>query len=154
FLALALVVTFAAVFLWYPRTSADPSPAEGVTLRIASWNVRRLWGGPDDGGNPAACVADTLREQDPDVVTLLEVSAQDVRTLEKALDMRCVHHPYTEHGDSKEGGLAVCARGDRVSLGQGGGQRFLDEDDWYYVSAEVRAGGRPFNVLAVHLFPY
>lgn len=149
-----VIVAGVAAWLWMPRTAQQPAPTDGLHLRMASWNVRRLWGGPQDGGDATRCVVDALKAENPDVITLLEVSAEDVDTLSKALDLACVHHPYTADGDRKEGGLATCTRGDTVKLGPGSGQRFLDGDDWYYVSAEAHAGDRTFNVLAVHLFPY
>ena len=117
-----------------------------------SWNLRRLWGGPADYGEPTRCVAETILAEAPDVLTLLEVSAADVVTLSAAADMRCVHHPYHESVSPKVGGLAVCVRGGWEVVG--GGQRFVDEEDWYYVMSEVKRGDHVFNVLAVHLRPY
>jgi Endonuclease/Exonuclease/phosphatase family len=154
FPVMAGVVLVVAGYLWVPRPAPEPAPDDGLRVKAASWNVRRLWGGPADGGDPTRCVIDGLQAHEPDIVTLLEVSAADVDKLTPALGLQCVHHTYNEGGDRTAGGLAVCVRGDRMRLGPGGGQRFVDEDDWYYVSAEVRAGDRVFNVLAVHLFPY
>ena len=42
----------------------------------------------------------------------------------------------------------------RLSLEAGSGQRFVDDEDWFYVFSEVRRDDRLFNVLAVHLTPY
>lgn len=149
-----IVVAGVAAYLWFPRTSQSTPPEGGAAVRMATWNVRRLWGGPADGGDAKSCVVKALQDQNVDVVTLLEVSAADVETLSKPLEMKCVHHPYTSAGDRKAGGLAACTRGDKVKLVSGNGQRFVDEDDWYYVTAEVRAGDQVFNVVATHLFPY
>jgi endonuclease/exonuclease/phosphatase (EEP) superfamily protein YafD len=151
---LALVaLVLAAVSMWAPRWSSDRIEA-GDDLRLMTWNVRRLWGGPDDGGDAIACVIIGIREQAPDVLTLLEVSANDVAMLSEKVGLKCVHHAYTADGGPKEGGLATCTRGDRWTLGEGRGQRFSDDEDWYYVRSEVQGQGRVLNVLAVHLFPY
>lgn len=150
---LMIVVAGVSAFWWFPRTTQAAPPADGTPLRMATWNVRRLWGGPADGGDAAACVVDVLKAEDVDVVTLLEVSAADIDALSSALGMSCVHHPYTSEGDRKAGGLAACARGEVKLLG-GKGQRYVDEDDWFYVTAEASASGQRFNVVAAHLFPY
>jgi endonuclease/exonuclease/phosphatase (EEP) superfamily protein YafD len=151
---LLAVVAVAAFSLWSPRWGHDALPDDGDDVRVMSWNLRRLWGGPDDGGDPISCVIATVTAAEPDVLTLLEVSRKDMDLLSGKLGLTCVHHAYTEDGGPKEGGLATCTRGKRWSLGEGSGQRFVDPDDWYYVSSEVRHGDRVFNVLAVHLFPY
>jgi endonuclease/exonuclease/phosphatase (EEP) superfamily protein YafD len=151
--AVGLIALAAAAFaMWSPPGA--PPPAAGAELRVMSWNLRRLWGGPDDGGDPTACASDALASVAPDVVTLLEVSAKDVEQLSRKAGLRCIHHAYTEGGGPKEGGLATCTRGEKWALGDGKGMRFVDDENWYYVGAEVRGGERVFNVLAVHLFPY
>lgn len=147
------VIAAAAASLWGPRWSSA-APETGADVRVMSWNLRRLWGGPGDGGDAISCAIRGIAAQDPDVLTLLEVSADDVRTLSKKAGLVCTHHTYTADGDSREGGLATCTRGDRWSLSTGAGQRFVDDEDWYYVSSEVRSEVGVFNVLAVHLFPY
>jgi endonuclease/exonuclease/phosphatase family metal-dependent hydrolase len=78
-----------------------------------------LWGAPEDGGDPVACVANVVREAHPDVLALLEVSAEDVKKLSADLGLRCAHTPYREGGDAMEGASrrvrpatgGVCARG-------------------------------------------
>jgi endonuclease/exonuclease/phosphatase (EEP) superfamily protein YafD len=119
-----------------------------------SWNVRRLWGGEQDGGDPAGCVVQAIRKADPDVVDLLEVSAEDVAKLGTALDLDCAHTPYFRGGGPKTGGAAVCAKKGRWNLKKGSGQRFVDTDDWSYLFAELEREGAVINLLAVHLVPY
>lgn len=139
--------------LWGPSWSARGGAAEGVPVRVMSWNLRRLWGGPDDGGDPLKCAVAAIEASDPDVLSLLEVSAEDIGRLEAALGMQCAHHPYMSISGSKHGGLAACTRG-AWHLQSGRGQRFVDARDWYYVFAEVEHDARVFNLFAVHLSPY
>lgn len=150
--ALAVLVVAAAV-LWGPA-HAPAVGAEGVPVRVASWNLRRLWGGPDDGGDALGCAVRAIEAADPDVLALLEVSADDVAALSSRLGLSCAHHPYRAGGRAKHGGLAACTRGRDWTLRSGEGQRFVDDEDWFYVLAEVEGAGRVVNVLAVHLSPY
>lgn len=148
----ALIV--GAAFLWGPGWPARGEQAIGEPLTVMSWNVRRLWGGPEDGGDPTQCVVDAIREADPDVLTLLEVSREDVTALERHLGLTCVAAPYRRSDDPRRGGLAACTRGDRWRIVRGGGQRFVDHEDWFYVFSELERDGAVFNLLAVHLYPY
>jgi endonuclease/exonuclease/phosphatase (EEP) superfamily protein YafD len=142
-----------AAALWGPTWGRGATVDEGdQVVRVMSWNLRRFWGGPADGGSPGACVAAAIDALDPDVLTLLEVSAADVKLLEAAAGMRCVHHPYRASTSDRVGGLAACTR--RAWTVTGGGQRFVDGEDWYYVRSEVTSGESVFNLLAVHLTPY
>lgn len=152
-LLLAAVVIVAGV-LWGPSLAGWGESAAGEPVRTVTWNVRRLWGGAEDGGDPAACVIDTLRELEPDVLSLQEVSRRDVAALEMALDLECAHTDYLGIGDPSVGGVAVCVRGDHWTLHSGAGARFVPSEDWRYVFAEVAHDDRVFNVLAVHLQPY
>jgi len=149
-LVLAAVLV-AAAWRWGPAWSGDPDAAEGAPLVVMTWNVQRLWSPETEA--PADCVADGIREVGPDVLALLEVSADDVTWLAERLEMRCRQAPYTGSGQ-RVGGLAVCVRGDRWRLRHGEGQRFVDQEDWSYLFAEVEGDGAVFNVLAVHLYPY
>lgn len=148
-IVLGLLLAAAAV-VWGPSFPARPQTAEGPALRVMSWNVQRLWADVDDA---RGCVLDELRRVDPDVLTLLEISKKGVADLEQELGLDCVHADYFGTGSEQRGGLAVCVDDARLGV-SGGGQRFVDGDDWRYVSAEVTGAGRPFNVLAVHLQPY
>lgn len=152
----ALIATTAiSAAVWGPRWGGDGAAIEGTQARVMSWNLRRLWGGPDDGGNAMKCALATISKVKPDVLTLLEVSADDIEKLSKAMpNLDCVQTPYQEGGGPKTGGLAICTLGDRWQLKGGEGQRYVDHEDWYYIFAEVVRGDQLFNVLAVHLFPY
>jgi len=147
------VLTLVGAALWGPSWRSKASASDGTSVRVMSWNLRRLWGGPADGGDPRACAVDVVRAEAPEVLTLMEVSADNVAWLAEALDLECRHHTYREGQGRQRGGLATCTRGERWSLGKGGGQRFVDAKDWYFVQAEVR-GPTVFNLLAVHLSPY
>jgi endonuclease/exonuclease/phosphatase family metal-dependent hydrolase len=140
--------------LWGPRWSGQPPAAEGIEVRVMSWNLRRLWGGPDDGGDAKRCAVAGIQAQQPDVLTLLEVSREDIDGLQAELDLDCVHHAYYEDGGPRTGGLATCVRGDRWRLRTGKGLRYVDHANWYYVFAEIERGPAVFNLLSVHLSPY
>jgi endonuclease/exonuclease/phosphatase (EEP) superfamily protein YafD len=143
-----------ALGLWGPSWSARPEVAEGEAARVMSWNVRRLWGGEADGGDPLGCVAEAVEAADPDVLALMEVSARDVAALSVRLGLTCVHTAYHGGDDPTIGGLAACARGPRWSLRSGAPRRYVDDDEWRYVFAEFASGEAVFNLLAVHLYPY
>lgn len=150
---LAAVLVLAGV-LWGPAMASRGSEADGMPVRVVTWNVRRLWGGPDSTSPPAQCVVDTLTEIDADVLSLQEVSARDLDAVSSALDLTCVQTDYLGTGDPTDGGLAACVRGDRWSLHSGQAARFVEGHAWRYVFAEVIQDKRIFNVLAVHLQPY
>lgn len=156
----ALAATaLSAVFLWGPRPVSDVPVAGATDIRVVAWNVRRLWGGPGAIGRPAeiaaatTCVTTAVTALNPDVAVLLEVTAADVDRLSAALSLDCVHSDYEGEGDRNQGGLAVCARG-AARLRSGDPRRFVDDEPWTYVFAEVEKAGRVFNVLGVHLYPY
>ena len=52
--AMFLLLAIAAG-VWGPRWGGDGPPVEGDAVRMMSWNLRRLWGGPDDGGDATLC---------------------------------------------------------------------------------------------------
>ncbi|MBN2800347.1 MAG: endonuclease/exonuclease/phosphatase family protein [Deltaproteobacteria bacterium] len=153
-LALWVAVLALGAALWGGSWSASAQPVEGAPLRVLTWNVHRLWGGPGEAADPGSCVAAVVREEAPDVAVFLEVSADDVARLRGELDLRCVHSDYLGTGRPRVGGLAVCARGPRASLLGGGGVPYSDGAAWRYVAAEVGVGDRVMNVVAVHLSPY
>lgn len=150
-----LTLTLAAgIALWGPSWPARGEAAPGDPVEVMSWNLRRLWGGPDDGGDALECVARVIEAEAPDVLTLLEVSRDDVDRLRERLGLDCVHTNYVESAETHRGGLAACTRGPRWALRSGAPVRYVDHRDWSYVFSEVSGEGRVFNVLAVHLHPY
>ena len=143
--------------VWGPAVSAWPTtPTEDdAVVRVMSWNLRRLWGGPADGGDAGRCVVEAIEAEAPDVLALQEVSADNVAMLTEALDLQCVHGTYLAGGGPRRGGLAACVRREgTASLEDGAVLRFVDDEDWNYVRSEVAVGGRRLNLLAVHLTPY
>ncbi|MBT3223233.1 MAG: hypothetical protein HN348_29515 [Proteobacteria bacterium] len=142
-----------ALLNWGPAWFSRGEQADGESLTMMSWNVRRLWGGAASG-DPGVCVIEVIKEVNPDVVTLLEITRNDLAILEPALGMSCVHGTYTKGGGDGHGGLASCVRGNRWKLAGGKAMRFVDNEDWYYVFSEVERSGKVLNVLAVHLYPY
>jgi endonuclease/exonuclease/phosphatase (EEP) superfamily protein YafD len=140
-----------AAIRWGPTWSADPDPPLGDPLLVMTWNVQRLWGEAD--GAPSDCVRSAIEAIHPDVLALLEVTAQDVGDLAGQLGMSCRHTPYTGDGP-RVGGLAVCTRGEQWHLRGGEGQPYVDRADWSYLFAEIEGPSGLFNMLAVHLVPY
>ena len=111
-------------------------------------------GDPTNEMPAGGCVAEVVRQEQPDVLSLLEVSRDNLDALENELGMECVHSPYHEASATDVGGLAVCALGDTWQLAGGKPTRYLDNNDWFYVFSEVQAAGKVVNILAVHLYPY
>ncbi len=143
----------AAAVAWIPGPARLAPETEGQPLRLQTWNVQRLWGEPA----ALACAEAVIRAEEPDVLTLLEVSAEDLERLSTDLGLTCAHHAYTSDQGPRAGGLATCVRGGRWTLASGEGQRFVDDEDWFYVFSEIRPASAPHravNVLAVHLYPY
>ncbi len=143
-----------AVIWWGPGWAPSSEEVAGTPLRVMTWNVRRMWGAPGDEGDAIGCVAAALTDAHPDAVALLEISAENTDRLAAEMGLACVHHPYREGGGTGRGGIAACSAGDRWQLRGGEGMRFVDDEDWFYVFAELAAGDRVFNLLAVHLYPY
>ena len=104
----ALLVSAAS--LWGPSWPASADAADEESVQVMAWNLRRLWGGPDDGGDALSCVVSTLEVEPVDVLALTEVSAQDVEALQERLDLSCVHHTYRSDQGPRSGGLATCTR--------------------------------------------
>lgn len=140
--------------LYGPPWAARPEAADGEQVRVMTWNVRRLWGWGPVSASARPCVAAAIDAAAPDVLTLLEVSAEDVDWLSRELGLRCAHGTYRAGGGVTRGGLATCVRGDRVQLVHGGAQKFVDHEDWFYLFSEVDVNGARFNLLGVHLVPY
>lgn len=152
--AVLVAIVLSAGLLYGPSWPARQEIAAGEPVRVMTWNVQRLWGGSEDAGDPTACVVETVRAEDPDLLALLEVSAEDVEALAGPLGLECVHTDYLATGRPRAGGLAACARGDDWTLVGGEAQRYVDPDDWHYVFSEMAHDGRVLNLLAVHLNPY
>lgn len=152
--ALLGAVLLVGAILWGPALASWGDGAAGLPVRVASWNVRRLWGGPDDSQPAGQCVIETLREVNADVLALQEVSRDELVELRRALDLHCVQTDYLRRGDANDGGLAVCVREESWALHSGTPARFDDQHNWHYVFAEIERQGQVFNILSVHLQPY
>lgn len=136
--------------VWGPGMAAWAEASDGPTVRVLSWNIQRLWGGPGNDLAPGCVVQAVLRE-DPDVVALMEASRDNLDAL-AAADFACAHTTYTTAIGSRRGGLAVCGRNGWEA--RGSGVRFVDQEDWFYLQSEVARGAQVLNVLAVHLLPH
>lgn len=155
--AAALVVGSAlpALVWWGPGWAPQPAEVEGPSLRVATWNVRRLWGRPEAERPSLACVAEELRSLEPDVVALQEVTARDLAALDEALGLDCAWGTYRASDDpAGDAGLAVCGREGSTRLLSGAAAAYDASEDWRYVAAEVEHEGRRLKVLGVHLRPW
>jgi len=144
-----------ALVTWGPTWSAASTEViDGSSIRLMSYNVRRLWGNPAKEAPAAACVGEVLDEVSPDVITFLEVSQENIEDLSARFGLDCHQASYQKSEATDVGGLAVCTRGDTWSLVSAKGTRYRDDMDWYYLFSEIERDGRLVNVLAVHLYPY
>lgn len=149
-----LALTTALGLGWFgPDWPAQPTEGVpgAVPVRVVTWNVRRLWGGEDDGGDPAGCVVSALRDADADVVVLQEVTEADVAVLAAALDLSCVRGSYHASGRAEAAGIAACARAPWAL--EGGPQDAGTDDDWQRLDLALTGPGTA-TLRAVHLAPY
>lgn len=139
---------------WGPAWPSLGGPVNPTPLTMMEWNVERLWGETEDGRTALACVREALEDIQPDLISFLEVSADELNKLSEGLPLTCVQADYLNSGSAARGGLAMCAYGDQWSLTGGGPQPYLDNDKWTYVFAEFSNGDARANALAIHLRPY
>lgn len=149
-----LVASIAAPVLQWGTAWPDHGvePREG-DLQVLTWNVRRLWGGPD-GGEPVACVAAIIEEAGPDIVLLQEVTRRDLSKLQALVALDCVHTTYRNADDADDAGVASCARGEGWQLIRGQSLSYVTTHDWQYILGTFERDGRRVNALSVHLHPY
>lgn len=154
--ALLSLVVVAGAAVWGPTLPSFSEETEGEALRVITWNVRRLWGGPGDGGDPRACVLEQLRAGKADLLSLQEVTSQDIAFFERELGVQCTQVDYLGVGDPRAGGVAGCVQPGRWTLRSGTSARFVSDRSWRYVmiEAESRESAEVINLLAVHLEPY
>jgi endonuclease/exonuclease/phosphatase (EEP) superfamily protein YafD len=134
----------------WPDLGVEPAEDD---LRVLTWNVRRLWGGPAKG-DPVACVAAILEQATPDVVLLQEVTRHDLDKLQRKVALDCVHTTYRDADDADDAGVASCTRGAAWTLIRGESIRYVTSHDWQYILGTFERGGQRFNALSVHLHPY
>lgn len=133
---------------WGPLTSAEPE------LVVMSWNVQRLgWDSPERDARLDCVVAGVLAA-DPDLLVLLELTAEDLEELGPRLELSCEHSDYQGSGRTDHGGLAACTRGEDWTLGLRAPRRFKTDEPWYYVFTEAVSEAGTLNLMAVHLQPY
>ncbi len=137
-----------ATALWGPGMARWSGESTGPQIRVLSWNVQRLWGTGE--AETPGCVRELIERERPDVVALMEVNEANLEALGPGLD--CAFTPYSTRGPPGRGGVAVCGREGWTARGKG--QRFVADDDWQYLEAEVERDGTVFNLLAVHLPPH
>jgi endonuclease/exonuclease/phosphatase family metal-dependent hydrolase len=135
----------------WPDRGADPAPTD---LHVMTWNVRRLWGGPNEGRTPLACVVEGIKAHQPDVLVLQEVTAADVAALSAELPLRCAHATYSAANAPDDAGLAVCEGGGWWPMVASEPVAFAPDTDWRYLRATFARGDDRLIVLGVHLHPY
>jgi endonuclease/exonuclease/phosphatase (EEP) superfamily protein YafD len=149
------LAALAPLLWWGPVWAGRPGEARSDDVVVLSWNVRRLWGAPGDGGDPLACVRETLAASAADVVVLQEVTTRDLDRLSDALGLQCVHGTYHPDDDDDSAGIAVCEASGRWPLRDGTPMSYPDASDWRFVRASFgSAESTAFSVLGVHLHPY
>ena len=139
--------------------SEPKQPSAAVSL--STWNLALLGTGQqhkewrcnqDDAERAAAA---TLRQNNADVLVLLEISASRLDYLKRDLKLTCEQTDYFGTGDSQESGLAVCVRQD--SQWEITRDRKLElPEEWTYVFAELSTredSPTVINVLGIHLKP-
>ncbi len=145
---------------WWPRPETPPDPQQ--TLTVMTWNVQRLGqyaGGALNRSRYADCVSRTIADYRPDLLALLEITAPQLRSLQRRLAIQpqnCVWTDYYGTRRGRRGGLAICLnrtdRGWRIRR-----RRTLDlPPDWKYLFLELTtpfSGRPPLNLLAVHIVP-
>ncbi|MCB9664740.1 MAG: endonuclease/exonuclease/phosphatase family protein [Alphaproteobacteria bacterium] len=139
-----------------PEADADAAP-----LRVATWNVRRLWGAgvppTDERTSPEArsCLAGAVEALAPDVIALQEVTPEDARLLEGELGLEgCAWAPYMSEGPHAALGIAVCTRGGAWTLGAHRDEAYRPGGDWRFLRAAVSQGPTSVEVWSVHLAPH
>ncbi len=132
---------------------------DAPSLSVLAWNVGRLGAFANDDearcepGDARKGVVDTIRDRDPDVLVLLEISGRNLESLAVDLVMDCQQIDYYGRGGKGTGGLAVCV----PDQGPWTITRSRDlplPPGWRYVFAELSDGETTFNVLALHVLPY
>ena len=146
-----LGLVFLAVWgrAWWGPLAADPTD-----LVVMSWNVQRLGWDHADHDAKVDCVVAGVGAADPDLLVLLEVTAEDLEELAPRLGLSCEHTDYRGTGRADFGGLAACTRGEDWSLGLHAPRRFQTDEPWYYVFTEAVGPLGTLNLMAVHLQPY
>ena len=147
------ILVIASAVLWGPGLVKSPTGDE-PDLKLATWNVRRLWGGASDGGDPTACVTQAIRDMNVDVLALQEVSANDARKIGRDLQMTCSHVDYRGTQRLNRGGLATCVAKGQWHLLSTEKPSFLADNPWHYLFTEVQREEQVINIMNVHLRPY
>lgn len=136
---------------WGPVWAGQPAADQGDPVHVVSWNVRRLWGGEADGGDPFQCVVDAMRAWPQDVVFFQEVTQKDADRLAAALALTCAHAPYLG-GDAGAEGVATCV-GEGWALQEPTARPYRDGGSWHYLDATAARGSQRVHLLSVHLRP-
>lgn len=140
---------------WGPIWAASPDPLSdgGVSLKVMSWNVQRLWQTTEDI-DAATCVVDAVTQEAPDVLLLMEVTTADLKVLATGADLTCTHTTYRTRNMPNASGMAVCTRGDVWSLGPSRAATYTPGDDWQYQQTELTSKTAEATFFSVHLAPH
>jgi endonuclease/exonuclease/phosphatase family metal-dependent hydrolase len=117
------------------------------------WNVQVIRRSkPAETERKLDCLADLIQEFEPDLFSLQEVSARDVRDLGARLGLACRQVDYYQGANR---GVAACTRRDsgwKITGWQP--LRAVPNEDWWNGFAEVTRGDTTLNLMVVHLWPY
>lgn len=155
---LAMVTVAAAtvgpLVQWGPSWAAHPDPDVGTPVRVMSWNVRRLWGDPEDEADATGCVIDAITETNPDAVVLLEVTQHDIARLSETLDLDCTWGTYRRRDHTDASGVAACSHGSAWRRQDGQVLTYTEADDWQFVTSSLSDGAHTLVLMGAHLSPY
>jgi endonuclease/exonuclease/phosphatase family metal-dependent hydrolase len=152
-------LVLAGAWLWLSLFLPWRGGTDGDSVRILNWNVQRFWGVDNDRDASRSCVQETLARIQPDVLSLVEISKQDVIWLEKRLGLKCAHTNALIKGpsdadDTARSGLAVCVPIDGLKLTRSWPHRLTADAPQHAQFAEIEGVQGRFNVMAIYLPTY
>ena len=154
-----LALVLACSCLWFSLFLPWRGAPDDESVRVLNWNVQRFWGVESDRAASRECVQDTLERIQPDVVSLVEISKQDVTWVERSLGLTCAHtntlirQPADEDATDRSG-LAVCVRAGQLALTRSWPHRLTLDAPEHAQFAEIESAQGRFNVMAVYLPTY
>lgn len=156
----ALLVV-SVLWLWggtfFPSTE---TAEEAKSIKLVAWNVQRMGEYTKQHAERTRCIHNTLREQQPDVLSLLEITAHQLNDLQKALGIPAHHCQWTDYygtGRKRSAGLAACVVGDNKAWKIVSKRQLHLPPRWKYVYLEVQPSSRvskaPLNIMTIHVAP-
>ena len=160
-----LALTISSLVLWggalFPRKAQPPDRIE--PLKIMTWNVQRMGefsGTTQSIPQKVACVSQLIKQENPDLFALLEITYHQLSDLQKQLGIpksHCMWSDYYGTGGKRFGGLATCIFNQEGSLFISRKRQLNLPPSWKYLFIEVQHIQNnqtfPINFLALHIAP-